>query len=225
MNVFPKIAIQVNPTIYIKDPESSELGKRIVSGSIIMIATKGFESFTFRKLAKEIGTTEASVYRYFESKHKLLLYLMGWYWNWMEYRLLFSIANIDSAEERLDRAIKLLTEKIEEDGNFEHINEVLLHEIVIAESSKAYLTKDVDEENRNDLFLGFKQLVNIVSDIVLEINPNYKYSKMLVSNLIEGSHHQRFFAEHLPGLTDNIKGEDSILEFFKSMVYQSIEVK
>ena len=225
MNVFPKITIQVNPTIYIKDHESSDLGKRIVSGSIIMIATEGFESFTFRKLAKEIGTTEASVYRYFESKHKLLLYLMGWYWNWMEYRLLFSIANIDPAEERLDRAIKLLTEKIEEDGNFEHINEVLLHEIVIAESSKAYLTKDVDEENRNDLFLGFKQLVNIVSDIVLEINPNYKYPKMLVSNLIEGSHHQRFFAEHLPGLTNNIIGEDSILEFFKSMVYQSIEVK
>lgn len=225
MNVFPKIAIQVNPTIYIKNPESSELGKRIVSGSIIMIAIDGFESFTFRKLAKEIGTTEASIYRYFESKHKLLLYLMAWYWNWMEYRLIFSIANIDSAHERLDRAITLLTEKVEEDGNFEHINEVLLHEIVIAESSKAYLTKDVDEENRNNMFLGFKELVNLVSEIILEINPTYKYSKMLVSNIIEGSHHQRFFMEHLPGLTDKIKGEDSIMEFFKEMVQQSIKMK
>ena len=47
----------------------------------------GFESFTFKKLAAKIESTEASVYRYFENKHKLLIYLVSWYWNWVEYRL------------------------------------------------------------------------------------------------------------------------------------------
>lgn len=225
MNKFPKISIQVNRNVYIKDPESSDLGKRIVSGSIQLISENGFESFTFRKLAKEIGTTEASVYRYFESKHKLLLYLMAWYWNWMEYRLLFGIANINSPYEKLDRCLDMLIEKVEQDGNFEHINEVQLNQIVIAESSKAYLTKEVDEENKHDLFLGFKELVQFVSDIILEINPDYKYPHMLISNVIEGAHHQRFFAEHLPRLTNQVEGEDAIAEFFKNMVFQSIKVK
>jgi len=225
MNKFPKISIQVNCNVYIKDPESSDLGKRIVSGSIQLISENGFESFTFLKLAKEIGTTEASVYRYFESKHKLLLYLMAWYWNWMEYRMLFGIANISSPYEKLDRCLDMLIEKVEQDGNFEHINEVQLNQIVIAESSKAYLTKEVDEENKHDLFLGFKELVQFVSDIILEINPDYKYPHMLISNVIEGAHHQRFFAEHLPRLTNQVEGEDAIAEFFKNMVYQSIKVK
>ena len=90
----------------------SDLGRSIISNSIVLIDKIGFEDFTFRKLANEIGSTEASVYRYFENKHKLLLYLTSWYWSWMEYRLVFGLANISSPIERLDRAIKILTEDV-----------------------------------------------------------------------------------------------------------------
>ena len=36
--------------IFIKDPESSELGKRIIEHSILLIDEIGFDSFTFKKL-------------------------------------------------------------------------------------------------------------------------------------------------------------------------------
>ncbi len=217
-----KMSIQVNEHIYLKDPESSDLGRKIISGSIEMIDAIGLECFTFRKLAAEIGSTEASIYRYFESKHKLLLYLISWYWGWMEYRLVFGLANIPSPMDRLERAITLLTEAVKEDGSFEHINEIKLNRIVICDSSKAYLTKDVDEENKDGVFIGYKQLVARVSDIILEINPHYKYPHMLVSTIMEGAHHQRYFAEHLPKLTDVVKGEDAITEFYKEMVFKAI---
>ena len=132
-----KVSFKVCEEVYLKDPESSELGRKIVSGAIDMIDELGFEDFTFRKLAIEIKSTEASIYRYFESKHKLLLYLTTWYWGWMEYRLVFGLANIDSPEERLKRAIRLLVEQIEEDSDFLHINEVKLNRIVISEASKS----------------------------------------------------------------------------------------
>lgn len=222
-NLLSQVTIQVNENIYLKDPESSSLGKKILSGSINLIDQIGFEDFTFRKLAKEIGSTEASVYRYFESKHKLLLYLFVWYWGWMEYRMVFAIANIPSAKKRLDKAIKLLTSPVEEDLTFAHINEVKLNRIIISESSKTYLNKDVDEVNKQGVFLGYKQLVSLVSDIVLEINPEYKYSHMLISSLIEGAHQQRFFARHLPSLTDSISGEDSVSNFYRDMVFKTIE--
>jgi hypothetical protein len=46
---------------------------------------------------------------------------------------------------------------------------------------------------------------------------------MLISTMIEGAHNQRFFAEHLPRLTDVIKGEDSVTQFYLDMVTKSIK--
>ena len=217
------VSIQVNDKIYLKDPESSDLGKKIIRGSIELIHEIGFESFTFRKLAKQINSTEASIYRYFESKHKLLLYLTNWYWAWMEYRIIFSIANIDSAKERLGRALKLLTEEYTNGEKVDYIDTLKLYHIVISESSKSYLIKEVDEVNKKGAFLAFKNLVARLSEIILEINPDYKYPHMLISTVVEGAHHQYFFAEHLPRLTDKVKGENSISNFYKELVFKSIE--
>lgn len=222
-HLLPNLTIQVNSAIFVKDPLSSQLGRNILSTSIEMIEGIGFESFTFRKLATKIGSTEASVYRYFESKHKLLLYLTSWYWGWMEYKLAFGLANVDCPSDRLMRAITLLTQEVKEDGSIAHINEILLNRIVISESSKVYMTKNVDEENKHGAFSGYKRLVERVSSIVNEINSNYKYPHMLVSTIIEGAHHQRYFAAHLPRLTDVISGEDAITEFYKELVLKTIK--
>lgn len=211
------IKIQVNEKVYIKDPDSSDLGKRIIKGAIDLIDEIGFEHFTFKKLAAKIGSSEASCYRYFDSKHHLLVYITLWYWGWMEYRLVFGLSNIESPRERLKKAVVILTEKIEEDSSFSHVNEIKLNRIVISESSKIYLNRNVDNENSEGFFLAYKQLVQRVSDIILEIKPDYKYPHMLVSTIIEGAHHQRFFAEHLPRLTDVVEGEDAVTSFYLKM--------
>lgn len=218
-----KISIKVNENVYLKHPDSSNLGQKIVEGSIHLIDDMGFEDFTFKKLAKHIGSTEASVYRYFESKHHLLVYLILWYWGWQEYRLVMRTMNVDDPCERLKRCIAVLTERVEEDSNFSQINEVKLNRIVIAEASKIYLNKKVDKENEKGFFIQYKDVVQRVSDIILEINPKFKYPHMLVSTIIEGAHHQRFFAEHLPRLTDQIDGEDAIASFYQEIVLKAIK--
>ena len=221
--ILGNISINVNQKIYLKDPESSDLGKKILSESINMIDEIGFDEFTFRKLAIVISSTEASIYRYFENKHKLLLYLTSWYWAWMEYKLVFAITNIDCPRERLLRSIKLVTEKIQQDGNIPHINEIKLSNILISESAKAYMTKSVGNENKIGAFSGYKQLVQRISDLIIEINPTYKYPHMLVSTIIEGSHHQHFFSDHLPKLTDVVEGEDAIPTFYTKLTLQAID--
>ena len=222
-NLLSNVSIHVNEHIYQKNPESTDLGKRILVGGIGLIHEIGFDNFTFRKLGKHINSPEASVYRYFENKHKLLLYLTSWYWGWMEYRLVFDLANIISPTQRLEKAILLLTDKVKKDGNIAHIDEVKLSEIVISESSKSFLNKDVDQDNNQGVFTSYKQLVERVSNIIIEVNPQYKYPHMLVSTMIEGVHFQRYFAEHLPRLTDVIINEDAISEFYKEMVFKSIK--
>jgi len=218
-----KLSIQVNSTVYLKDPESSDLGKRIIDGSIELMAELGYEEFTFRKLGLHIESPEASIYRYFESKQKLLLYLVSWYWGWMEYRLVFGLANIASAQERLTKALTILTAEVTQDQHFSHIDEVKLNQLVISESCKAYLHHQVDEENSQGSFAGYKGIVQRVTDIVQELNPDYKYPHMLISTIIEGAHFQRFFAAHLPRLTDVVEGEDAIVNFAVNTVFKAID--
>lgn len=221
-NLLANIHIKVNEKLYLKDPESSELGKKILHGSVVLIHKLGFEHFTFQKLAKQIKTTEASIYRYFESKAKLLLYLTNWYWAWMEYRLIFETANIASAKKRLDICIHILTEEKQELKS-DLFDFTKLHQLVMIESSKSFLLKEVDQINKEGAYINMKKVVAFLSEIIKEINPTYKYPQMLVSTIIEGVHQQRFFAVHLPRLTNSIKGEDSIARFYKDLLFKAID--
>ena len=223
LDTVSSIHIQLKDNMYIKDPESSDLGKRIISGSIDLIHEIGFEQFTFRKLSQHIESTEASIYRYFESKHKLLLYLSAWYWSFMEYQLVLSTTNISDPYDRLDRAIRLITDKADEKEYYRVFNLGKITQIVNYESLKIYLTKEVDTVNQDGAFIPFKQFVERISNIIEEINPNYPYPHMLVSTAIEGAHLQRFFGEHLPRLTDVKKGKDYLYDFYKDIIHKAIK--
>lgn len=217
-----QIQITINPQLYTKNPESSDLGKKIVSKSIEMINELGYEAFTYKKLGKAIGSNESSIYRYFESKHALLVYLINWYWSWIEYKLVFATTNVPSAQDKLNNAITLLTEEVEEDNSFCYINEVLLNKIIISESAKAYHTKAIDKENEKGYFSTYKHVVQRVSNILLEVNPDFEFPHMLISTVIEGAHHQRFFSKHMPSLTNFEKGKDNIVRFYTELVNKTI---
>ncbi len=217
-----KIHIDINAELYTKDPESSDLGRNIVTHSIDMIDELGFEAFTFKKLGQRIGSNESSIYRYFESKHMLLVYLIAWYWGWMEYTLVFSTVNVKDPKEKLEIAIAILTRKVNRDQSFSYINEIHLNRIIIAESAKAYHTKGIDEENKKGFYATYKRVVQRISDFVLEMNSDFKYPHMLISTVIEGAHQQRYFSKHLPALTDVKKGEDTIVQFYTDLVFKTI---
>ena len=100
------LQIKVNEKTYLKDPESSDLGKRIIENSITLINDIGFEAFTFKKLGVLIHSNESSVYRYFENKHKLLLYLTAWYWAWIEYHIVIKTFSISDPKKKLEEIEK-----------------------------------------------------------------------------------------------------------------------
>ncbi|MFK7782373.1 TetR/AcrR family transcriptional regulator, partial [Psychroserpens sp.] len=200
------------------------LGKRIIEHSILLIDDIGFDSFTFKKLGVIIGSNESSIYRYFDSKHKLLLYLTSWYWAWLEYQLVFSTTNMTNAEEKLEKAINILTRIIESDSTFAHIDEVTLSRVVINEYSKSYLTKEVDEENKDGYFSIYKRLVIRLHDMIIEVNPNYKFPHSLASTVLEGALHQHFLKEHFKSLTDcdqNVRPSD----YFQHLVFNALNTK
>lgn len=222
------IKINLTHKAYLRDPESTELGRRIIKESIILIDELGFEQFTFRKLATILGSTEASIYRYFENKHKLLVYLVSWHWAWLDYSVLFQTNNMSDPRQRLSRAIDVITSSGTDDPTTAHVNESVLYRIVIAEASKVYLTKEVDTDNKEGYFMEYKRLCHHLAEMVLDINSGYPYPHALISTVMEAAHQQLFFAEHLPSLTE-IKGTQRSPEetavFLKHLVFAAVDHK
>jgi AcrR family transcriptional regulator len=219
-----QLQIKMNEKLFLRDPEQSELGKKIILHGIQLIYQNGFEAFTFKKLAEAIGTTEAGIYRYFENKHRLLIYLTAWYWSWLEYQVTFQTNNIKDPVVKLKMVIKLLATTVENDIRTSHVNKSILHQIIITEGSKAYLTKRVSEDNKDHLFKPYKDLCAVIGNMILECNPRYKYPKSLASTIIEMAHVQNFFMNNLPSLTDfgNNKDEAEIVRFLEGLVFTSL---
>lgn len=220
-----QLQIKMNEALYLRNPEQSELGKNIIKHSIVMIHKNGFEALTFKKLAKEIGTTEAGIYRYFENKHLLLTYIISWYWSWVEYQILFQTNNIKNPTAKLKKVIKILASAVEDDETTSYVNESLLHQIVIAEGSKVYLTKQVGEDNKHHLFKPYKDLCAAIGNLISECNSKYKYPKSLATTIIEMAHFQNFFMKNLPSLTDfgKSKEDSKIIAFLSDLVFSSIK--
>jgi AcrR family transcriptional regulator len=221
------IKINLNEKLYLKDPEDTSLGRDILSTSVLLINELGFESFTFKKLAKKMNSTEASIYRYFENKHKLLVYLISWYWIWLEYKVELNIQNLDSAEEKLKKIIATITHSEQQHITKDtQIDTEALHKIVISEGAKSYLTKDVDLLNKEGMYADYKRLCKKIADIILSINPSYMYANALVSMLIEAANHQTFFSLHLPSLTNISRSENhhkDLNNFLEQILFSAIK--
>jgi AcrR family transcriptional regulator len=208
------LSFTINESSYAKNPIESDLGKRILKNSIDLIDTLGFEQFTFKKLASAIGSTESSIYRYFDNKYQLLVYLSNWYWSWLQSKIIEETYNHSSNFFKLEKAIELLATPIKLDDTFAYIDEEKLYHIIISEGPKVYRIKEVDSVNSQGAFLAYKSLCAIISDLILNINPQYKHSHTLASTIVETCHNQIFFSEHLPRLTDLSEDDHEALKEF-----------
>ncbi len=214
------IRIKLNEGLHLKDPQSTSLGQKIIKHSIILIDEIGFEAFNFKKLAARMKSTEASVYRYFVNKHMLLLYLVCWYWEWVSYLIDYNTMNIEDPKRRLKIIIETFVYASKENPAIDYVNESILHKVIIAEGTKAYHIKSVDEENKEGFFLNYKKLSEKVANVISELKPDFPYPHALASNLFEMANNHIYFAQHLPRLTDvtvendNFDQVERMLEYF-----------
>jgi AcrR family transcriptional regulator len=214
----------LNERLFVKNPQSTVLGKKIIAESIQLMSTIGYEHFTFKKLSVEIETTEASIYRYFLNKHKLLIYLVSWYWSYLEFQIIIQLNNINDPAEKIKKIIDILVWEDNQEMNFESFDHQALYLIVIAEGNKTYLSKDVDENNKDLLYKPFKDLSTRIAKIFSEYNSGYKYPNTLASSVIDLSHLQYYFMHHLPRLSDFSKKKrpKDIEAFLENLVFKTL---
>ena len=222
------IRIKMNEKLFLRNPEESALGKKIVKHGMMLINKLGFENFTFKKLAVEVNTTEASIYRYFENKHRLLVYIITWYYSYLEYKVVFSLNNIYDPKIKLQSILKLIAEEpIANNLNFEFLSEAEAYKLVIWEGSKTYLSRNIGKDNKDRLFKPYKDLCERFALIIKEYNPKYKYPHSLASSIMEIAHSQNFFKQNLPSLTDYPKEGDNkkLIDFITVLMFSAIDSK
>lgn len=211
-----QLKIAIPSSAYIRDPQETKLGCTILSAGVELLDEVGLEAFTFKKLATQIDSTEASIYRYFENKHQLLLFLYSWYWGWMHYRIYYRTLPLNGPEAKLRTALQLLLRDTENELPTSFIHEQKLKQLIEHEGIKSFLVKNIDAVNRNGAFENYKQLVELLAEWLRTIQPDFPYPNMLLTTIIEGVHLQHFFADHLPRLTNNDpeSESDNVTAFF-----------
>jgi AcrR family transcriptional regulator len=209
--------VNIHNGLCLRDPKETTLGQSILKYSIILIDELGFEHFTFKKLATRINSTEASIYRYFENKHLLLVYLSNWYWEYMYVNIQSKLDNITSPTEKLKIAIAGILYSMMKNDEISYIDEDILHSIMVSQADKVYRIKEVTEENKNGFFLAYKKVVRFISDIMLEVDPDFPYARILASTLTEMPNQQLYYAKNLPSLTSIADQKDNQLELQKVM--------
>lgn len=219
--------VKMNEKLYLRNPEGTDVGKQIIKMGVKMIAELGYEQFTFKKLAVEIGSTEATVYRYFENKHKLLIYIIDWYWAFIEFQVIFQLNNITNPAEKIKKLIDVLVWEDNAESVFSELDQQSLYYIAIAEGSKTYLSKEVDNHNKDFLFKPYKDLCGRIALLFKEYNPKYKYPSSLASTLVESAHMQYYFMQHLPLLVDYSKKKNpkEIEAFLEQLVFGVLNAK
>ena len=101
---------------------------------------------------------------------------------------------------------------------------MVLNKIIINENSKSFLTKEVDKENKEGYFVVYKRIIHRLRDMIISINPDYKFPSSLASTITEASLHQHFLKHHFISMTD-CNTESTPTEFIMNLVLKTINPK
>lgn len=211
------VDIHIPENLYIKNPKESELGNRLVQQAAAMIASAGIGAFNFKKLSIQCGCTEATVYRYFENKHKLLLYLLNLYWGWQEYRLVLQTQNITDHGKKLKKAISILAHlEIPDNLNSEFGGHIV--QIAIQEGIAIHLTPEIQFEINNGSLTIYHILVKRLSKLIADKIPTYDYPDSLAAAIMDIALQQKYFMRHCPELSRQIKDENDLKQYLLSLI-------
>lgn len=211
--------VQLDKALYAKDPAISDIGKEILKHGVTILEHEGLEAFTFKKLAAAMNSTESTLYRYFNNKHQLLMYLCSWYWSYLEWKMAFATANIEEPEQKLDNALKVLIECSKNTNDI--LDDSLLQKVVCAEWGKVFDAHHKEIDDLKGYYSSYNSLVERLSLILLENKKDLKGSHGLASAIIDTAMRELFFHFYLPSMNDATKSQHSMLHLLQ-LLTQSI---
>ena len=219
------LLFNLSDKLYLRDPQKSSVGQAIIRHSALLIDRYGFDNITFKKIAEDVDSTEATIYRYFENKFRLLQYLIVWHWTSVNFQMDYHLNNIAGPRDKLKICLQVLA------GTRKPVNDTIidqhaLNRVVIAEFDKLCLSKSIDNDYEAGLLDPFNETCQRIAALVKQINPEYPFPHSLISTAITAARHQIYFSKHLPLLCDIRNDErtlnDKLYQFLEGFVLTTI---
>jgi AcrR family transcriptional regulator len=194
--------LRPDPALYLKDPESTDVGRALLAHGLDLMLELGLEAFTFRKLAQRVGTTEVTVYKYFANKQRLLKYYYQLYRLWLRQVGAQEVERSSEPREVLAHVVEVLCGVWPGTLPPLQLDPSGLRKLVIAEGMKSYLHKNVDDDNARRLFHPYKELSAFVAARLVACRTDVPWPRSFATTVIEMAHSLPFLMEHLPSLTE-----------------------
>lgn len=122
-----------------------ETRERIISSALNLVQTRGFNAFSFRDIADEIGIRSASIHHYFPTKEDLGRELIAHYRDSFQAALVNIASSTSDPVKQLDAFVSLLARSVE-DGEKVCLCGVLMSDCeTLEEPMRKELTKMTDE--------------------------------------------------------------------------------
>jgi AcrR family transcriptional regulator len=218
-HLFRQVKLQLNDSLCVKDPTSTEVGENILRESVNLIHEIGLEAFTFKKLSLSTGSTEATIYRYFSNKHQLLMYLSSWYWNFLEWKIAFSTSNSQTPQQALEQCIQVLVAPTKGERFNRLFDDTKLQEIVTLESTKAFVAKGLSKAEKKKYYSSYLQLIARIEQIIQEAHPKHTNATALATTILETVHYQHFLQHALPEIAITDKTGKSLSELLHQLLF------
>ncbi|MBL7812132.1 MAG: TetR/AcrR family transcriptional regulator [Bacteroidetes bacterium] len=212
-----QVRVSLPPVLYIKNPQETALGQSLLEHAAACISRDGLEEFNFRKLAQAAGCTEATVYRYFENKHKLVLLLMNLFWGYVDFQIQQRIRFEPKAEAALNACLNELGNLQLHEIHNPHFAELLVH-LAAREGVKMHLGKDIHAETQDGSLTHYLRLLQTVEDL-LRLN-HVSYPRALAGLLLDSALQQHFYRHNEPLLTDSACEEEGCVQFLQSLIHR-----
>lgn len=211
--------VKVNSGIYLKDPDTSAIGRAMVREGLVMMESIGLDQFTFKKLSEQIGSPESSLYRYFENKVNLLFYLLSAYWSWQEYRVVMSVLNMAPGKKKVHKAIEVILSTPDEQAQLDELPLAVLYRLAERESIRVFVQNNAAHAFPPEFFHSFDRLHGRFVTMLKEINPDYSCSEALISVLLDAIHLQKYFRRAGTTRTDLPDGTPEQADFFFHLLF------
>jgi len=210
---------KINSDIFLKNPMDSDLGKKIICSSVKMIDEIGFEKFNFKKLGNEIQSTEASIYRYFSNKNRVLIYMSAWYWEFLLYQINVNTQDIEDPKKKLEIAIKVLVNIPSMAQKYSYLDLTTMQRIINEQFYKIVRTKKISVQNDSGFFESYKRLCSALASLFNEIDGSFKYPMTMATTVVEMSINNTYCCSNLPSLTEIKCGDDQKGQIEKMITY------
>jgi len=184
----------------------SDRQKEIIATSVNIIANKGIQGLTIKNLSKEIGISEAAIYRHFDSKTEILMAILKSFEQGSK-----GFLNYDknmNAKERINDFFKRMLVSFQEQPSI--ISVIFSEEIFNNDKELSALIHSIMKKNQDYINDIIKEGQN--DDIFRnDINSNY------LTLYLTGALHLMVKDWHFRASGDNLikKGEELLKSFFE----------